>query len=69
MVPAFEIFRLGTAGPTWCGSAETVEAATIEIRVRAATRPAAYMVVSLKTYNQIVVAPDGSSSSVGQWNA
>jgi len=68
MVPPFEIFRLGTTGPIWCGTAETVEAATTEVTIRAATKPAAYMVVSLKTHNGIVVAPDGSSSSVEPWN-
>ena len=68
MVPPFDIFRLGTTGPIGCGTAETVEAATTEVTIRAATTPAAYMVVSLKTRNGIVVGPDGSSSSVEQWN-
>jgi len=66
MVPPFDIFRISQTGPVWCGTAADLEAAKLQAINRAASKPAAYIVVSLKTQNGIVVAPDGSTSTIGR---
>jgi hypothetical protein len=64
MVPPFDIFRLARTGPIWCATAIDLEAAKAQAMKRAASNPAAYIVVSLKTRNGLVVAPDGSTSTI-----
>jgi hypothetical protein len=66
MVPPFEIFRLCRTGPVWCATAKDFESAKAQAITQAASKPAAYMVVSLQTRNGVVIAPDGSSSAVSR---
>jgi hypothetical protein len=66
MVPPFEIFRLGQTGPVWCATAKDFESAKAQAMNQAASKPAAYMVVSLQTRNRVVITPDRSSSAVGR---
>jgi hypothetical protein len=66
MVPPFDIFRISQTGPVWCGMVTDLETAKLQAMKRAENKPAAYIVVSLKTQNGIVVAPDGSTSTIGR---
>jgi hypothetical protein len=66
MVPPFDIFRLTRTGPIWCANATDLEAAKVQAVKQAVSNPAAYIVVSLKTQNGIVIAPDGSTSTIGR---
>ena len=66
MVPPFDVFRLARTGPIWCATATDLEAAKLRALAQCATRPAAYIVVSLKTRNGLVLAPDGSTSAIGR---
>ena len=66
MVSPFDIFRLARTGPIWCATATDLEAAKVQAMNQASSNHAAYIVVSLKTRNGLVVAPDGSTSTIGR---
>jgi hypothetical protein len=68
MVPPFDIFRLSRAGPIWCGTAPDLNAAKLQAITRAEENPAAFIVLSLKTSNAVVIAPDGSTSTIFHLN-